>query len=79
MKQLILYTTSHCHLCEQAEELLTNLKGKYEINWQCKEISDDDNLIEKYGIRIPVVKRTDNQAELNWPFSTNDIIMLLQA
>jgi len=79
MTQLILYTTSHCHLCEQALALLINLKDQYAINWQTKEISDDDNLIDKYGIRIPVIQRIDNQSELNWPFSADDIVMLVKA
>jgi len=79
MKQLVLYTTSHCHLCEQAEAMLTGLKNQYEINWQLQEISDDDDLTEKYGIRIPVITRMDNQAELNWPFTENDIIKLIKA
>ena len=79
MTQLVLYTTSHCHLCEQALELLIKLKEHYPIHWVTKEISDDDHLIEKYGIKIPVVQRIDNQSELNWPFSADDIVMLIKA
>ena len=79
MTQLVLYTTSHCHLCEQALALLISLKEVYPIHWLTKEISDDDNLIEKYGIRIPVIQRIDNQSELNWPFSADDIVMLIKA
>jgi len=55
------------------------LKSRYEINWFFQEISDDDGLIEKYGIRIPVIARVDTQAELNWPFTENDIVMLIKA
>jgi len=79
MTQLVLYTTSHCHLCEQAEDLLIKLKEQYAISWLSKEISDDDDLTEKYGIRIPVIHRIDNQSELNWPFSEKDIVMLIKA
>jgi len=79
MKQLVLYTTSHCHLCEQAEAMLIHLKSRYEVNWLLQEISDDDVLTEKYGIRIPVIARIDNQAELNWPFTENDIAIFIQA
>ena len=79
MTQLVLYTTSHCHLCEQAEAMLIALKSQYAINWQAQEISDNDDLTEKYGIRIPVVARMDNQAELSWPFTENDIVMFIKA
>lgn len=78
MKQLVLYSTSHCHLCEQAETLLISLKDQIEISWQLTEISDNDDLIEKYGIKIPVLKRTDNQLELHWPFSKEDILALMR-
>jgi len=78
MTQLVLYTTSHCHLCEQALELLIKLKEQQPIQWLAKEISGDDDLIEKYGIRIPVIQRVDNQSELNWPFSEDDIMMLIK-
>jgi len=79
MTHLMLYTTSHCHLCEQAEALLTNLAKQYAFHWLTTEISDDDDLIEKYGIRIPVIQRIDNQSEVNWPFTENDIVMLIKA
>ena len=79
MTQLVLYTTSYCHLCEQAIALLTKLKEHYNIHWISIEISDDNDLIEKYGIRIPVIQRRDNQSELNWPFSEEDIVMLIKA
>lgn len=79
MKQLVLYTTSHCHLCEQAEAMLIHLKSYYEVNWLQQEISDDDDLTERYGIRIPVIARMDNQTELNWPFTENDIAIFIKA
>jgi len=69
MRQLILYTTSHCHLCEQAEALLYELSKQYELNWQAVEITTNDALIDSYGTRIPVLKNLDNNKELNWPFN----------
>jgi len=59
--------------------MLIHLKSRYEVNWLLQEISDDDVLTEKYGIRIPVIARIDNQAELNWPFTENDIAIFIQA
>lgn len=79
MKQLILFTTSHCHLCEQAEAILTDLKEKHAISWHTIEISNDDHLANIYGIRIPVIKCINKQTELNWPFSANDILKLINA
>ena len=41
-----------------------------------KDISADEALLEKYGERIPVVRRTDNGAELDWPFDEAALIEL---
>lgn len=77
MKQLVLYSTSHCHLCEQAETLLKNVQHQYAIQWQIIEISDSDELIAEYGIKIPVIRYVKNQTELFWPFTQADIVKLI--
>ena len=79
MRQFILYSTSHCHLCEQAEKLLINLQHEYEFQWEITEISNDDDLINQYGIRIPVIQSINTKAELNWPFTQNDIIKFIES
>jgi glutaredoxin len=62
--KLLLYGTRHCHLCEQAEGLLeaAGMSAEY------VDIASDNALLEKYRIRIPVLRRDDNCAELDWPF-----------
>lgn len=79
MLQLNLYSTSHCHLCEQAEALLVNLSEIYDINWQVIEISENNELLENYGQRIPVIKRLNNNIEINWPFTAAEIEQLITA
>lgn len=70
--RLLLYGTRCCHLCEQAEALLheTRLQAEY------IDIAEDDALLERYGLRIPVIRRVDNGAELDWPFDGRAIIAL---
>ncbi|MDP1766513.1 MAG: glutaredoxin family protein [Methylotenera sp.] len=70
---LNLYSTSHCHLCEQAESLLHTLANNGDILWTKVEISDDATLLKLYELKIPVLKRLDNNREINWPFSLGDI------
>jgi glutaredoxin len=60
---LQLYTTAGCHLCEHAEEILYDLSVRFEA----VDIADDPSLIERYGVRIPVL-RDDAGQELGWPF-----------
>lgn len=62
--EIKLYGTAFCHLCEQAEAVLREIG----IEADYIDIADDDELLEKYGIRIPVLKRADTGTELGWPF-----------
>lgn len=68
---LKLYTTSNCHLCEQAIELINRLDCFKQL--ELVEIIDDAALLSCYGTRIPVLQRTDNLMELDWPFNLSDI------
>jgi len=75
MSRLILYYTEFCHLCDEAEMLMlaAGLSGSYEK----MEIDDDPELLERYEISIPVLKRIDNQQELSWPFGQQDLAVFL--
>lgn len=60
---VILYSTDGCHLCELAQAQLDELQVAYRV----VDIIDDSELVERYGIRIPVVLNQQQQ-ELGWPF-----------
>lgn len=62
--KLELYGTEHCHLCEQADALLHGLG----IIAAHVDIIEDDDLLARYELRIPVLRRADTGAELGWPF-----------
>jgi hypothetical protein len=75
MLTLTLFTTSHCHLCEQAVELIAEINLTKPL--VLVEISNDDNLLMQYGERIPVLQRSDNCSELNWPFTRDDLVAFI--
>ncbi|WP_339935798.1 glutaredoxin family protein [Vreelandella glaciei] len=54
MIQLSLYTTMGCHLCTQLEALVATLANQ-KVWLHHIEISEDDALVERYGVRIPVL------------------------
>lgn len=62
--QLKLYGTAICHLCDEAKEILQRAG----VDATYIDIVDDDELRERYGMRIPVLKQIDSGAELGWPF-----------
>jgi len=71
--KVLLFTTLGCHLCEEAETLWQQWLEKDQETSRCfqlvpTEIAEDTQLVELYGVRIPVLKRGDNEAELGWPF-----------
>ncbi len=74
-KQLSLYSTSHCHLCELAYVLAIKEPN---ISVNVIDIAEDELLLAKYGVRIPVLQRQDTEMELNWPFTEADIHQLLK-
>jgi len=78
-----LYTTCGCHLCEEAFSLLQLLQHDgWNLQINEVEIATSDSLIERYGVRIPVIA-TDagsHGSELGWPFSQKELTeFLIQA
>lgn len=69
MNRLLLYTTSGCHLCETAEQLMMPALTARGYQLERVEISESDELMARYGTRIPVIRRPERQDELGWPFS----------
>jgi hypothetical protein len=61
-----LFSTPGCHLCEEAEHLLSALGGS--VTWHAMDIAEDDDLTARYGTRIPALRRLSDGGELNWPF-----------
>jgi glutaredoxin len=68
-----LYSTRFCHLCEEAETIIR----KAGISAIYIDIAEDDDLLEKYSERIPVLRRVDNDAELGWPFDAATVLRFL--
>ncbi|MDP2152875.1 MAG: glutaredoxin family protein [Methylotenera sp.] len=77
MLKLNIYTTSHCHLCEQAEAMLTSIMNDYDISWNSIEISDNEQLMETYGTKIPVIQIKGTDIEITWPFDAKAILTLI--
>jgi len=85
MKKIILFSTLGCHLCEQAKGLVWPLA----LNLNCRvhevDIADSDELIERYGVSIPVLAivekggdidydyKKEAVKELFWPFDEDQV------
>lgn len=71
--KVYLYSTAGCHLCDLARAVVWPLLAKHQFRLVEIEISDDDELIAGYGVRIPVLGSPFTDRELNWPFTVQDI------
>jgi hypothetical protein len=43
------------------------------------DIVEHEHWVEDYGLRIPVLRRSDSGAELNWPFDAEQIANFLRS
>ncbi|VVN26354.1 hypothetical protein PS664_04589 [Pseudomonas fluorescens] len=72
-----LFGTLGCHLCEIAEAEIMPLV-EHGLMVELVDITDPADLTEAYGLRIPVLKRVDTGAELDWPFDTEQVVAFLR-
>mgnify|MGYP003958576535 CR=1 FL=1 len=73
MHLLILYTTTACRLCEQAEKLLVKTLDFAIFECNQVDIISSNELLERYGVRIPVLVCGKSGQELNWPFNSSEL------
>lgn len=71
---LILYQRDDCHLCDEALEVLAQARIP---EFESVFIDEDDALEARYGIRVPVLHRSDTGAELDWPFDAGAVVAFL--
>jgi hypothetical protein len=72
---LVLLSTEHCTLCEQALDLLVSMPELRGRTLDVVDVAADDALLERYGPHLPVLKIADR--ELAWPFTREDVARLV--
>lgn len=68
MLLLELMATDGCHLCERAIEVLQTTLQPGQVEVDLVDIAFDDQLMERYATRIPVLVQPSSGLELGWPF-----------
>ena len=79
MKKITLYGTTHCHLCEQAYDMLNTLQAHH-ANFKIEfiDIAEHDALNDLYALNIPVVSAERSDSLLFWPFDTSQLNDFIQ-
>lgn len=79
MISLQLFSTSGCHLCELAKSLVEELAKRHSLTFEEIEIGDSEELVELYGVRIPVLRDLASGREVGWPFDLAELDVFLQS
>ncbi|HDX9590021.1 TPA: glutaredoxin family protein [Bacillus pseudomycoides] len=61
--EVILYTKEECGLCQKAKKLLQELQDEYVFDLKEINIYEDEQLLEKYHLMIPVVEIEGKEVE----------------
>ena len=70
--------TSGCHLCDIAEQLITQLQAVQRITYEYVDIADfSEPLMMEFATTIPVILTPKKR--LNYPFSVLDLQQLLMS
>ena len=79
MKKLKFFTTEGCHLCEQAGLIVNALHEGYSFEMEIVDIATEEDLVQKYGLIIPVLLNIENNEVLCRPFDRDGVVNLLDA
>ncbi|MCE0556886.1 glutaredoxin family protein [Motilimonas sp. E26] len=74
MLGVTLYSADGCHLCESAKAILDDLAVTYTVI----DIALDDELVERFGVRIPVLMKDSSDNDLGWPFDAAAVTLFLE-
>lgn len=66
---LFLLSTDGCHLCEVAKSLLEQSNMEFEV----VDIIEEQQLIDLYGDKIPVLMAEGAEQALFWPFEQEQV------
>ncbi|WP_428911045.1 glutaredoxin family protein [Niallia sp. Krafla_26] len=58
-----LFTRKGCHLCEKAKEVIKDLQGLIDFNFEELNIEEKDEWTENFGLKIPVVMINGNEVQ----------------
>jgi hypothetical protein len=77
--ELILYSTDHCALCDEALDLLLSMPELAGSTVRVVDVAADDLLLEALGELIPVleIRGAAAAARLEWPFDASAVLLAL--
>ena len=69
MIRLQLMSTSGCHLCELAEQVIAeSLINNVAVTIELIDVAEQEQFQARYAMRIPVLYHPKTNKDLGWPF-----------
>jgi len=72
---IYLLSTHGCHLCDAAKAICDTL----DVDYEEVDIVEDEQLVDLYGDKIPVIMIAGAQQALFWPFTKEHINQYLES
>ena len=79
VETLILYSKPGCHLCELAETVFHAHRSSGRFKLEITNIAKSNELMKRYGIRIPVIRDPVTGKEIGWPFNDQQLSKFLNS
>lgn len=77
----ILLGTAGCHLCEQAEDLISRCRQANRntpVAIKNIDIANETAWQEDFAVKIPVLLHQQTGKYIQWPFNQNDVLTFIQ-
>ncbi|MCP8689279.1 glutaredoxin family protein [Marinobacterium sedimentorum] len=78
MRHFLLMSTSGCHLCDEAIEIIVTSLDPAQHSVDEVDIAEEDALLERYAVRIPVLLDEASGLELGWPFDRAGLLSFME-
>ena len=72
------FSGPNCCLCDEALSIIETLPNSERPEINTINIRESTEFYHLYAVRIPVLKREDNQQELGWPFNLQQLSQFLR-
>lgn len=84
IRNVLLLGTSGCHLCDSASGVVERFNElmkaqKFSLEVVRVDIATSKEMVDLYGVRIPVLIDDVTRDELDWPFDEQSIYEFLRA
>lgn len=73
MPEFYLLTKDHCPLCIQAIQVIHAQSLEDPIRLHLVDIAENPELLDEYGLLVPVLIRARDDAEMKWPFDATKL------